>query len=106
MKGGTVCCSLPFSKPWSFQAFLLPKVGGGKKAGPCQIIDAGYQLILLFTVHTARELLVFGSELEFICRVQDRAACLFSSGAFGWCLVVALSGDVLCCFLCMHFNTL
>lgn len=58
------------------------KVGVEKKVGPCQIQDAGYQLILLFTVHTVRELLVFGSELEFICRVQDRAACLFSSGAF------------------------
>lgn len=67
----------PSQRLGSFHAFSLPKSGGGKKAGPCQIQDAGYQLILLFTVHTAKELLVFGSELEFICRVQDRAACLF-----------------------------
>lgn len=56
--------------------FLLPKSGGGKETCPCQIQDAGYQLILLFTVHTAKQLFVFGSKLEFICSVAGQCCLL------------------------------
>lgn len=70
--------------------FLLPKSGGGKATCPCQIQGAGYQLILLFTVHTAKQPLVFGSEVEFIRGVQDKAACFFSSEAFGCWLICKL----------------
>lgn len=77
-----------------FLRFVLPNSGGGKETCPCQIRDAGYQLILLFTVHTAKQLLVFGSELEFICSLQDGAARLFSAEAFRWCLIITPNGNL------------
>lgn len=79
--------SFPSQRPG---VFLLPKSGGGKKTCACQIQAAGFQLILLFTTHTAKRLLVFGRELGFMCSMQDRAACLFSAEDF-CCLIIMLS---------------
>lgn len=60
MKGGSVCCSLPISKPWSFHAFLLPKSGGGKKSGP--LPNSGCWLSANSTVY---------------CSHSERAACVW-----------------------------